>query len=212
MAQSQKIPQNKKRTSLSAPCLFTLRIELKPNEIQPVIWRRLEVDGRISLSKLHHFIQASFGWTDAHLHEFEIQGRTFAIPDPEDEMYGRIIEDERKVFLRRLLATEDVFLYRYDFGDNWEHDITVESFIDNMEHDPRGGALITDGARACPPEDVGGSNGYHEFLEGLLVDPYLDEAQRHWDWAGGNFDPLQFDKRIANAAILRMLYNGWGSK
>jgi len=45
-----------------------------------------------------------------------------------------------------------------------------------------------------------------------LVDPQLDEAQQMLDWAGGKFDPLQFDIRLANAAILCMMYNGWGGK
>ena len=60
MAEQQKTVK-KHRSTLSTPCFYTLKIELRPNEIQPVIWRRLEVDGRISLSKLHHFIQAAFG-------------------------------------------------------------------------------------------------------------------------------------------------------
>lgn len=99
-----------------------------------------------------------------------------------------------------------------DLGDNWEHVITVESFNDKPEYDPRGGAFISDGARACPPEDVGGSDGYHDFIETLLVHPQSAEAQQMRDWAGGYFDPQQCDIRIANAAILRMMHNGWGGK
>jgi hypothetical protein len=197
---------------MSAPCLYTLRVELLPHSIHPVIWRRLQVDGRISLGKLHHFIQAAFGWTDAHLHEFEIRGRTFGPPSPDDELYEREVEDERKAFLNRLVATEDVFLYRYDFGDNWEHVVTVEDILDNVEHDPHGSAWITEGARACPPEDVGGAHGYQEFLETILTQPHSDEAQRLLEWAGGAFDPQLFDQRGANAAIQRMLWNRWGGK
>ncbi len=128
------------------------------------------------------------------------------------KFYDREVEDERKALLNRLIAEEDVFIYRYDFGDNWEHVITVEDFNADGKSDLRGGAYVTDGARACPPEDVGGTDGYYDFLETLLVDPQSDEAQRMRDWAGGKFDPLQFDVRLANAAILRMMYNGWGGK
>ncbi len=202
----------KHRSSLSTPCLYTLKIELQPTEIQPVIWRRLEVDGRISLSKLHHFIQAAFGWTDAHLHEFTIRDQTYGIPDIEDDMFDREIKDERKAFLNRLLADDEVFTYLYDFGDSWEHVITVESVISNAEPDPYGGAVITGGERASPPEDVGGTMGYHNFLETLLVEPYSDEALEMQDWVGGKFDPKHFDIRVANASILRILYNKWGGK
>jgi hypothetical protein len=162
MAERQKSVK-KHRSTLSTPCSYTVKIELRPNEIQPLIWRRLDVDGRISLSKLHHFIQAAFGWSDAHLHEFEIRGKTYGIPDPEDKFYDREIEDERKAFLNRLIAEEDLFIYRYDFGDNWEHIITIEGFTADDASDLRGGAYVTDCARACPPEDVGGTDGYIGF-------------------------------------------------
>ena len=110
-------------------------------------------------------------------------------------------------------ASEESFLYRYDFGDNWEHVITVEHVSDDRENDFQGGAWITNGGgRACPTEDVGGTDGYHEFLETLLTEPHSLEGQRLREWAGGEFNPQQFDKRLANAAILRMLYNGWGGK
>lgn len=211
MAENPKIVK-KHRSSLSSPSLYTLKIELRPTEIQPIVWRRLEVDGRISLSKLHHFIQAAFGWTDAHLHEFRIRDLTYGIPDPDDHMYEREIKDERKAFLNRLLADEDVFTYLYDFGDDWEHIITVESVVDNLDYDPSGGAVITGGERACPPEDVGGTMGYHNFLETLLVEPNSEEALEMQEWVGGKFDPKQFDIRLANAAIMRMMYNRWGGK
>ena len=205
-------PPSKKRISLSTPSVCTLKIELQPQEIKPVIWRRIDVDGRISLAKLHHFIQAAFAWSDSHLHEFELRGRTFAIPDPDDQSFDRTVEDERKSYLNRLVAKGDVFLYRYDFGDNWEHTITVENISYDDDSDLKGGAYIIDGARACPPEDVGGFDGYHQFLETILVNPHLDEAKQMLDWAGGAFDPLHFDIRLANAAIFRMMYNRWGGK
>ena len=52
-----------------------------PKEIQLVIRRRLAVDGRISLFKLHYFTQAVFGWTDSRFHEFNLR---YGIPSPEN--------------------------------------------------------------------------------------------------------------------------------
>ena len=206
-------PLTKKPPSTTrAPCLYTLRIELQPDELQPLIWRSLEVDGRISLGKLHHFLQAAFGWTDAHLHEFVIRDRVFALPHPEDALDDRRIEDERKALLNRLVGAGDSFLYRYDLGDNWQHLVIVETVQENLDHDSHGGAWVIDGARACPPEDVGGVSGYHQFLETVLADSHSDEALRLLQWAGGWFDPEQFDRRAANAAIQRLLWNRWGGK
>ncbi len=81
--------QSKKRhkSSFSALCLYTLLIELHPDEIRPAIWRRLVVDGRVSLAKLHHFIQAAFGWTDAHLHTFTINEIRYMEPYIEKMLY-----------------------------------------------------------------------------------------------------------------------------
>ncbi len=200
----------KKRSSgFSKPCLYVLHIELRPNEIRPPVWRRLEVDGRISLAKLHHFIQAAFGWSDSHLHQFRIRDKVYALPDPGDEAE---VFDERKAYLNRLLATDDTMLYRYDLGDNWEHLITVEEVRGDLDNDPKGAAWILDGARACPPEDVGGPEGYYEFLEILLSHPDSEEAVHLREWADGDFDPERFDRRLANAAIMRILFNRWGGK
>jgi hypothetical protein len=127
-------------------------------------------------------------------------------------MYDRVIEDDRKGFLNRLLAEDEVFSYIYDFGDKWVHQITVESFKSDLSNDPNGGAWVIDGARACPPEDVGGPEGYYEFLEIVLGKPHSEEAQRLRDWADGDFNPEGFDRRLANAAIMRILFNKWGGK
>ncbi|MDT4290553.1 plasmid pRiA4b ORF-3 family protein [Methylomonas sp. MO1] len=205
----QKSVRNKHASSTSQPCLYTLHIELRPNEIRPPVWRRLEVDGRISLAKLHHFIQAAFGWSDSHLHQFKIHDKVYAMPDPGDE---DALLDERKAYLNRLLATNDTMLYRYDLGDNWEHLITVEAIRSDLDNDPKGGAWVLDGERACPPEDVGGVEGYADFLEVLQEEPDSEEAARLREWADGDFDPERFDRRLANAAIMRLLFNRWGGK
>lgn len=204
-------PKKKHKVSQSAPCLYTLLIELNPDDIQPVIWRRLVVDGRVSLAKLHHFIQAAFSWTDSHMHSFTINDKCYM--QPQDDDLGGDIEylDERKGVLNRLLADDDTFVYLYDFGDSWSHVITVEE-IEMVEDDPHGSAYVIGGERACPPEDIGGSSGYHEFLETVLGNPHSEEAKRLLNWADGEFNPAQFDRRAANAAIQRLLWNSWGGK
>jgi hypothetical protein len=97
-----------------------------------VIWRRIEVDGRISLLKPYYFIQTAFGWTDAHLHEFKIHVQSYAIPSEEDVMFGREIVDERNAFLNRLLIEEDVFHYTYDLGNTWEMSLPLGPLTINL--------------------------------------------------------------------------------
>ncbi|MBK3746051.1 plasmid pRiA4b ORF-3 family protein, partial [Paraburkholderia aspalathi] len=59
--------------------IYTLHAQIR--DIEPPVWRRIHVDGNITLRKLHHILQATFGWTDSHLHDFEIDGRTYAMGD-----------------------------------------------------------------------------------------------------------------------------------
>ena len=81
-----------------------------------------------------------------------------------------------------------------------------------IEGEPKGCAHIIDGARACPPEDVGGPFGYQQFLDTLAEDPDSEEANDYRRWAGNDFNAELFDRRAANAALLRMAWNRWGGK
>ena len=36
----------------------------------PLIWRRVQIPGTITLATLHDVIQLSMGWTDSHMHQF----------------------------------------------------------------------------------------------------------------------------------------------
>ncbi|MFM0758366.1 plasmid pRiA4b ORF-3 family protein [Paraburkholderia strydomiana] len=103
------------------------------------------------------------------------------------------------------------FLYRYDLGDDWHHDIHVEE-VTQTDHEPHSEAWIGAGERACPPEDVGGTYGYAEMLRVLSLEPDSDEAKRYRTWAGDDFDAELFDRRAANSTLLRMAWNSWGKK
>lgn len=56
-----------------------------------------------------------------------------------------------------------VFSYHCDFGDNWRHTAVVKEFL-TLASTPKNGRCVA-GARARPPEDVGGVSGYERFLE-----------------------------------------------
>jgi Plasmid pRiA4b ORF-3-like protein len=64
-------------------------------------------------------------------------------------------------------------------------------------------ATCIEGARSCPPEDVGGTSGYFEFLRVLLApDPDELEEQRHLKrWSGGKFDAERFDLAKTDKAV-----------
>lgn len=189
--------------------ILTLHVSI--DDIAPSVWRRIEVDADITLRTLHHIIQAAFGWTSSHLHEFQIEDDTYTMVDNDVlEALDRVPLDDRKAKLGRLLYPGQRFTYLYDFGDSWTHTIHVEKISEHAEK--LGYGVVTDGGRACPPEDVGGPPGYFEFLDTIQRRPRSQEAREMLNWAGGDFDANAFDKRAANAALLRMAWNGWGKK
>ncbi len=106
--------------------------------------------------------------------------------------------DERRVRLDEVRVDPgDRLLCQYDFGDNWLHTLELEEVIDRapdepaacLENDAPQGRL--DGARACPPEDCGGSGGYDELLQ-VLAGPPSPERDHLRTWAGKDFDPERF--------------------
>ncbi len=174
--------------------VFQLKVTLK--ESKPPIWRRIQVRGSTTLPKLHAILQIVMGWTDSHLHEFRVGNIHYGVPDPDWEMD---IKNERRVKLGEIVAAvKDRFVYEYDFGDSWEHAIVVEKVLA-----PEPGVrypLCLAGKRACPPEDVGGTWGYAEFLE-AIGDPEHPEHEDMLTWIGGEFDPLAFDVEAVNQEL-----------
>jgi Plasmid pRiA4b ORF-3-like protein len=177
-----------------------LRVELV--DVRPHIWRRVLVPQSVTLAKLHAILQRTMGWTDSHLHLFEIAGQRFGVPDPDWDLDDRVI-DERRVRLQTLLeGGARTFVYRYDFGDDWEHAVSVEDIVapDDPELPP---VVCTAGENACPPEDVGGAPGYERFLE-ALADPAHEEHVQMRLWSGCPFDPAAFDRNATNRLLARV--------
>jgi hypothetical protein len=145
---------------------------------------------------LHDVIQEVMGWTDSHLHDFHWREERFGIPDPEfDE--ERVV-DERTVTLKELgLSIKDRLEYMYDFGDGWEHVLTLEKVLEAGEHQT---PVCLNGARSCPPEDCGGIWGYENLLE-TLKDPTHKEYEEWKTWLPEDFDPEQFDLAEVNSGL-----------
>jgi hypothetical protein len=180
--------------SRDASTLYRIKITLR--EIRPPIWRRIELDGNTSLYKLHRIIQEAFGWSNSHLHQFIVAGEFYGESVPEADFELR--SGRRFKVDQAAPEVGDTFLYEYDFGDGWIHEIKVEA-IDK----PEAGASYprcTKGKRRGPPEDVGGPWGYEEFLE-AIADPEHEEHEEYLDWVGGSFDPEVCELEAINTAL-----------
>jgi hypothetical protein len=178
------------------PPIYQLEVVLEG--VKPAIWRRFLVSSDIKLTKLHRVLQIIMGWENSHLHEFKPSRISYGEP-----VLGvpRRMPGTKKPDLRALAPKEkDKFTYIYDFGDGWEHRLTVEKIMDS-EPGKRHPVCLA-GERACPPEDCGGIPGYEMLLSALLGPKNADERDLV-DWAG-DYDPDYFDLNAINARLERM--------
>jgi hypothetical protein len=140
-------------------------------------------------------LQAAMGWTYSHLHLFEIGGTRYGMQFddyPEDEL------DEKEFTVLRAVGDVAKFEYAYDFGDGWDHPITVES-VTRPQMGIKYGVCL-DGAGACPPENCGGVWGYKNLVE-VLADRTHEEHKDLREWTGEPIAPMAFDLAIVNARL-----------
>ena len=83
--------------------IYEIKIELR--EVRPAVLRRVQVPGELSLAGLHAVVQVAMGWTDSHLHEFDVDGARYGLPDPDWD--AGEVGDEARVKLFRLLGQGD---------------------------------------------------------------------------------------------------------
>jgi len=189
------------------PDAFIIRIDAHIAGIEPRITRRLELPVGLNFAQLHEVLQAAFGWTDSHLHQFNVGGLTVGAPEfDEDELLDTRILEASEIRLKDLTFPDGVeqnltILYEYDFGDCWRHKLILRRV-------PRESGVkyprCVAGARSGPPEDVGGCSGYANFLEAWR-DPDHDEHKDMRRWVGRKFDPERFDLEATNKAIARAI-------
>ena len=195
IAQSQRLS--------TADTVYQFKITLQ--ESHPSIWRRIQVQD-CTLDKLHEHVQTAMGWTNSHLHRFQIGEQRYADPmlmEEDFEEFG--YKDSTTTMLSAILPINGKqfrFEYEYDFGDGWQHEVLFEGVLraESKVKYP----LCLEGARACPPEDCGGIWGYAELIEALGN----KDHERHEDmleWIGGRFDPEAFSPAKATKAMKKGL-------
>ena len=105
---NKKIASNPKPASaVSQPKIYHLKVTLA--DVDPPLWRRLEVEGDLPIDFISGAIRGVFGWSPGHQSEFTIKGRRYGDPtdwarfDPEQEYDRR----HREIIKRRLKLKEE---------------------------------------------------------------------------------------------------------
>ena len=171
----------------SAPESFnqiaTIRIELR--HTNPVIWRQVEVPTSVTLKVLHDIVQAVMGWFNYHLWEFTIDKRRYGLPMDEDRGTTPRIEATKVRLCDILKPRKTMIDYLYDFGDTWEHRLTVTDVRQGQPgiSYPR----YIGGEQSAPPEDCGGIPGFYETLNAIADPDHPNHAEAK-EWLD-DYDP-----------------------
>ncbi len=194
------------------PKYFDLEVLLL--EIEPRIWRRFLIRNEATFSHFHSAIQQAFGWQNCHLYEF-LDGKVeendtrplyaMKLPRIARSEHVEPNDDEPDAPVSNNIEIRHYFsaknkrcFYVYDLGDNWQHLVEVKDVVEMHEEFT---CRLLDGARACPPEDCGGTMGYEGCCEATSMSKEevkkLDVGAREeieWrqEWLDG-WQPETFD-------------------
>jgi len=204
---------------LYSPNAVVYQLKITLRGISPLIWRRLLVRADTSIAELHHILQLVMGWTNSHLHRFLIHGKEYGLAYDGGPGFA---EDPRQSRLRDFqFRLHERFLYEYDFGDNWQHDMRVEQIVaaDRQCIYP----ICIGGKRAAPPEECGRVEAYlaqwrhwkYNFLYRRLQASSVDRAgdifadgEEEEEVNEPGYAPDHFDRRAVNAQLRRRAVRG----
>lgn len=191
-----------------------LQLHISLENSDPLIYRTIQLKTGTSFFELHHIIQIAMGWQNYHLFEFNLDGYRIGMIDETDKSSGYgsdQVLDATIILLTDILSCEkDSFVYTYDFGDCWLHNITIEK---NLKKVPKVSyPICIEGQLNCPPEDCGGVSGFNYILS-IIGDKKHPEYKDTRQWVGKKYDPLIFDKEKTNKQLkqLRKYISRWNS-
>jgi hypothetical protein len=86
------------------PDSFIIAADVHILDIEPRISRSLELPVSLNFAQMHEVLQAAFGWTDSHLHEFNVGGLIVGAPEfDEDGLSDHQTFEATEVWLRDLV-------------------------------------------------------------------------------------------------------------
>jgi hypothetical protein len=185
--------QRKAGASSTGRQVCQLKVVLRGSE--PPIWRRVLVPADIRLSSLHRVMQVLMDWTDDHQHQFTVLSEPQSRADSGQDVHPA---DESRFRLCDVAPTPgSKLLYEYDFGDSWDHHITVEKSMPQDGETPCHPVCLA-GERASPPEDCGGVIRYACIVRAIRDRDHPENGELVEQY-GPNFDPEAFSIERVNA-------------
>jgi len=178
--------------------IYQLKITLL--NIEPKIYRIVQVPAAITLRNLHKIIQKVMAWENCHLYKF-VKGNVSYAPQSTEFSFSQGQSDRSVPLCDLLSKVRHKLVYEYDFGDGWLHEVLLQKILP-AEADVRHPACI-EGKYAAPPEDSGGPPSYCDLLEALDDQQHSGHEEAR-DWLGEGYDPEFFDLEQVNRQLRRI--------
>jgi hypothetical protein len=169
--------------------------------VEPIVWRRMQVLPSIPLQDLDYAIQIAMGWKNEKIHCFVADDIIYTnlddIEKDKDEEFDLL--EEFGIPLKRLLSKpERTILYNYNMGVNWVHVVMLEKILplDPNQNYP----FMAEGGRAAPPEDCEGVEAYKNIQQ-VYSDKTSPDRAKLLNWLGSDYDPNRFDLESVNEQL-----------
>ncbi|MBI4668836.1 MAG: SEC-C domain-containing protein [Elusimicrobia bacterium] len=114
--------------------VYVFRVRLEWDE---PVWRIIEIGESQTLHDLHLAIQDAFGWDNDHLYSFYMSGRAWdrGSEYSGDPLAGAVADRSGRFAEESLLSQLGLlkgrkFLYLFDYGDQWRHEVEVAEIVE----------------------------------------------------------------------------------
>ncbi len=172
--------------------IFEFKVQIKG--VKPSVYRVIQVPSDFTFFQLHVAIQIAFDWENAHWHIFNIDGEEIGIDD--DDAFVPPLDETAIKLNEKVHSIKQKSEYTYDFGDNWDHQITLMKILNKKEDETY--PKCVRGARNSIPEDIGGVWGFMEFKE-IINDKNHPRYKEMSEWyEATEYDEDDFDKNLLN--------------
>ena len=158
---------------------------IKLVESDPVISRKLHVPMDMTLHSLHFLIQDVMPWANRHLHVFKHgneEWTEFVDIIRQDAMDPSLINSTLGWSITQFLKYIKVkkFTYLYDFGDNWEHEISIGKLVEpEFDEETEIYPKLIKAKGNVPIEDSGGITAHNETAKIMRNPKHKDYDHLH---------------------------------
>lgn len=177
---------------------YQLKIMLKNSK--PPIWRRCIVPAGLTFSQLSMVLNEVMGWEGYHLFKFEFYHLELEIMEDDGDLEIQSKYDFAEAsctYINEYMEQEKWFAYIYDFGDYWQHRVTIENVLPDYEYAfPKVIKFKGD----CPMEDAGGIEQYYHHLK-VLNDPSDPEYEVIKNWVANHAHYKTYDLDKVNEQL-----------